>query len=98
LRDALKRNGTFRPLDAVAARTLLLHDWRRIVLRAPGLPLALLPRDWPGEEARSLTRELYGRLAEPSESWLAEAGLPPLARPDEFAGRFGLGGGSYSSI
>jgi phenylacetic acid degradation operon negative regulatory protein len=92
LRDALKRNGAFRPLDAVAARTLLLHDWRRIVLRAPGLPLALLPRDWPGEEARSLTRDIYGRLAEPSENWLAGAGLPPLARPDEFVGRFGLGG------
>jgi phenylacetic acid degradation operon negative regulatory protein len=97
LDGALKRGGAFRPLDAVAARTLLLHDWRRIVLRDPGLPLALLPREWPGEEARSLARDIYGRLAEPSEAWLTGVSLPPLARPDEFAGRFGLGG-SQSSI
>ena len=92
LRDVLKRGGAFRPLDSVAARTLLLHDWRRIVLRDPGLPLALLPKDWPGEEARSLARDIYGRLAGPSETWLTEAGLPPLTHPDEFAGRFGVGG------
>ena len=92
LRNGLKRSGAFRPLDAVAARTLLLHDWRRIVLRDPGLPPALLPKDWPGEEARSLARDIYGRLAGPSEAWLTGAGLPPLSRPDEFAGRFGMGG------
>jgi phenylacetic acid degradation operon negative regulatory protein len=90
--EALKRSTAFRPLDAIAARTLLLHDWRRIVLRDPGLPLALLPKDWTGEEARSLARDIYDRLAAPSEAWLTEAGLPPLARPKEFAGRFGLGG------
>jgi phenylacetic acid degradation operon negative regulatory protein len=92
LSRALKRGGVFRPLDAIAARTLLLHDWRRIVLRDPGLPLALLPKDWPGEQARSLARDIYRRLAEPSEAWLTQAGMPPLVRPDEFAGRFGLGG------
>jgi phenylacetic acid degradation operon negative regulatory protein len=93
LLDALQRSGGApRPLDAMAARTLLLHDWRRIVLRDPGLPLALLPKDWPGEEARSLTRDIYGRLAAPSETWLTEAGLPPLANAREFAGRFGMGG------
>jgi len=92
LHDRLKRSGAFRPLDAIAARTLLVHDWRRIVLRYPGLPPALLPKDWPGEEARALARDIYGRLADPSETWLTEAGLPPLAQPDEFAGRFGMGG------
>jgi len=89
--DALKRNATMRPLDAMAARTLLLHDWRRIALRDPGLPLALLPKDWPGEAARSLARDIYGRLAAPSETWLSQSGLPPLANPREFTGRFGKG-------
>lgn len=97
LSEALKRGGAFRPLDAISARTLLLHDWRRIVLRDPGLPLALLPKDWPGEQARSLARDIYGRLAAPSEAWLTEAGLPPLANPREFGGRFRTSG-SHSSI
>jgi phenylacetic acid degradation operon negative regulatory protein len=91
LLGAFRRSGSIRPLDAMAARTLLVHDWRRIVLRDPGLPLALLPRHWPGEEARTLARDVYGRLLEPSEAWLGENGLPPLAHPREFAGRFGRG-------
>jgi phenylacetic acid degradation operon negative regulatory protein len=91
LLDALRRNATLRPLDAMAARTLLLHDWRRIALRDPGLPLALLPKDWAGEAARSLARDIYGRLAEPSEAWLAECGLPPLVNAREFTARFGKG-------
>jgi phenylacetic acid degradation operon negative regulatory protein len=90
LLDSLNRGEAIRPLEAMAARTLLLHDWRRIILRAPGLPLALLPTDWPGEEARMLARDVYGRLAGPSEAWLTQAGLPPLAHPEEFAGRFGM--------
>ena len=92
--DALQRNATLRPLDAMAARTLVIHDWRRIALRDPGLPLALLPKDWPGETARSLARDIYGRLVGPSETWLGESGLPPLANPREFARRFGKGGRS----
>jgi phenylacetic acid degradation operon negative regulatory protein len=91
LADALKKGTALRPLDAIAARTLLIHDWRRIVLRDPGLPLALLPKDWPGETARSLGRDIYGRLAEPSEAWLSDNGLPPLVAPRDFAGRFGKG-------
>jgi phenylacetic acid degradation operon negative regulatory protein len=91
LLEALKRGGALRPLDAMAGRALLIHDWRRIVLRDPGLPLSLLPKDWPGEAARSLARDIYGRLAETSEAWLSASGLPPLDHPREFAGRFGKG-------
>jgi phenylacetic acid degradation operon negative regulatory protein len=89
--DSLERGAPIQPLDAMAARTLLLHNWRRIVLRDPGLPLALLPKNWPGEEARAFARGIYGRLAGPSETWLTQAGLPPLKNPKEFAGRFGMG-------
>ena len=64
-----------RPVDAIAARTLLIHDWRRIVLRDPSIPLALLPADWPGEEARALVHQVYGKVRGASEAWLDEAGL-----------------------
>lgn len=89
LAAALEAGWTPAPLDALAARTLLIHDWRRIVLRDPGLPRDLLPRDWPGEEARTLVRDIYRRLVPASEGWLDDVGLPPPSAPRSFAGRFG---------
>jgi phenylacetic acid degradation operon negative regulatory protein len=88
LANAMEK-GHVTPLEAIVARILLIHDWRRIVLHDPGLPAALLPGDWPGDSARQRARGLYTRLAEPSEQWLDEAGLPPLLDPQKFAGRFG---------
>ncbi len=88
LHEALRNGSVLVPIDAIAARTLLVHDWRRIVLRDPGLPMALLPKDWPGEKARSLVHEIYRRLVEPSERWLDQTGLPPLRNVDTFQRRF----------
>ena len=45
------------------ARTLLIHEYRRIVLRDPMLPEALLPGEWTGRAAWLLCRNLY-RLTE----------------------------------
>ena len=49
--------------DAFLLRTLLIHDYRRLLLRDPELPDVLLPADWPGQQARHLCRELYQLLA-----------------------------------
>ena len=87
---SLLEKGALPPLDAIAARTLLIHEWRRIVLHDPGLPAELLPRDWPGETARRIACDIYAKLATPSEKWLDSAGLPPLTNPRQFAGRFGM--------
>lgn len=53
--------------SAFLLRTLLIHEYRRLVLRDPDLPDVLLPSDWPGQRARLLTKELYRRLLAPSE-------------------------------
>src|ERR1700704_47241 len=45
--------------DAFTARVLLIHHYRRVVLRDPLLPGALLPADWPGRAARKLCGEIY---------------------------------------
>ena len=87
-REALDAGRAFTPIDAMAARTLMLHDWRRIALRDPGLPAALLPANWPGEEARDLTRSIYTALVPASEAWLDTAGLPPQSDPQRFLARF----------
>ena len=88
LRARLAGGAALLPLDAMAARTLLIHEWRRIVLRDPGLPGRLLPRDWPGGTARALARGVYRALAGPSEAWLDAAGLPPVIDADGFARRW----------
>ncbi len=56
--------------EAFLARTLLIHDFRRLLLRDPELPEVLLPPGWPGHEARSLCGEIYRRLLPLSERHL----------------------------
>lgn len=56
--------------SAFLLRLLLLHDYRRLLLRDPNLPLALLPDQWPGQKARLLCKELYRRLLSGSERHL----------------------------
>ncbi|MCU4160841.1 PaaX family transcriptional regulator [Acidiphilium sp. AL] len=69
--------------DALIARTLLIHDYRRIILRDPRLPGAFLPEQWQGHAARGLCGALYADLLAPAENWLdrnarTETGdLPP---------------------
>ena len=73
------------PLTALVARVLLIHDYRRAVLRDPLLPSALLPPDWPQPAARALCARIWRRLLGPSEAWLdahAAAETGPLPPPD----------------
>lgn len=60
----------WEPADAFMARSLLIHEYRRILLRDPNLPLAFLPADWPGAQARSLCEQLYGTVLKASERYL----------------------------
>lgn len=89
---ALERDGPINDADALVARILLIHEFRRIVLRDPGLPAALLPPDWPGVSARDLTARIYRRLIAPSERFLdvhAQNRNGPLPAPDAaFGARF----------
>jgi phenylacetic acid degradation operon negative regulatory protein len=69
--------------EALPLRLLLVHEWRRIALRDPALPEALLPEGWPGRAAAALFAALYRRLTPAAEAWLDAAGrneagaLPP---------------------
>jgi phenylacetic acid degradation operon negative regulatory protein len=62
------------PDDAILARILLIHHYRRVILRDPLLPAALLPADWPAQEARSFCGRLYRALLPASERWLDDHG------------------------
>jgi phenylacetic acid degradation operon negative regulatory protein len=70
LRGWIERREQLSDADAFTARVLLIHHYRRVVLRDPLLPTALLPRDWPGRAARRLCGDIYRGLLAPSEQWL----------------------------
>ncbi len=52
-------NGPHNPEQCFIVRTLLIHAFRRVLLRDPRLPAALLPLDWPGAAAYALCRDFY---------------------------------------
>lgn len=64
------RQAEAAPEEAFLLRTLLIHDYRRLLLRDPELPEVLLPADWPGQMARLVCRDLYRKLLVPSEQHL----------------------------
>jgi phenylacetic acid degradation operon negative regulatory protein len=74
LREWIGRRETLGDADAFVARILLIHHYRRVVLRDPLLPMALLPQDWPGRAARQLCGDLYRGLLVASEQWLDRIG------------------------
>jgi phenylacetic acid degradation operon negative regulatory protein len=84
------RGASPAPGEALPLRLLLVHEWRRLVLRDPLLPAPLLPEDWPGGRARDLAATLYRRLTPAAEAWLDAEGrneegpLPPCAAHDRF--------------
>jgi phenylacetic acid degradation operon negative regulatory protein len=51
--------GGHDPQQCFVVRTLLIHAYRRVLLRDPMLPAALLPLDWPGAAAYALCRDFY---------------------------------------
>ena len=65
----------FDPPDALLARLLVIHDYRRIVLRDPRLPSTFLPEEWAGDAARQLCASLYEALLDASELWLDQNGM-----------------------
>lgn len=58
---------------AFLLRTLLIHDYRRLLLRDPELPEVLSPAGWPGHTARLLCKEIYRRILPASERHLERA-------------------------
>ena len=87
LHQALVAGGRLTDLEAMIARILLIHQYRRIVLRDPILPPEILPNEWPGPAARALCAEIYACVLAASERWLDqnamnESGACPPASGD----------------
>ncbi|MCP5075769.1 MAG: hypothetical protein GY947_21075 [Rhodobacteraceae bacterium] len=64
------------PLDALTLRILLIHDWRRLVLRHPRVPISLQPGDWPAEAAKKTVSSIYQSILPASEAFWNETCSP----------------------
>ena len=62
LQMALGSAPDLTPLQTAALRVLLVHSWRRIVLKAPFLPDHVFPDDWQGMHCRARMADLLDRL------------------------------------
>lgn len=61
--DLMTPVGPDAPDEAIfAARSMLVHEWRKFLFRDPGLPAELLPGSWPGTAAAQLFDSESARL------------------------------------
>lgn len=81
---ALKSSRKMTPEQCFQARTLLVHEYRRIHLQDSELPRELLPPDWSGATAYNLARDIYRAVREGSVAYLVqnmETGAGRLGEP-----------------
>lgn len=90
---AYGKDANVSPKSAFLVRTLLIQEYRKVLLRDPQLPAELLPADWHGTAAYQLCRNLYQAVYAAADGYLtdtmetAEGALPPPAAT--FMQRFG---------
>jgi len=79
----LRKTRNVRPKTAFLLRTLLIQEYRKVLLRDPQLPAELLPTNWHGTSAYQLCRNLYVGLQQATDDYLtaametADGPLPP---------------------
>ena len=91
--EAQCRGRDVPPGQAFLVRTLLIHEYRKIHLQDPLLPVRLLPAAWEGADAYQITRRIYRAVFARADEYLTRsaarlAGPLPAVEPAAF-GRFG---------
>ncbi len=87
------KDANVSPKSAFVVRTLLIQEYRKVLLRDPQLPGELLPAGWHGTAAYQLCRNLYQAVYAAADAYLtdtletAEGPLPPPSAA--FMQRFG---------
>ena len=60
------------PRESFRLRTMLVHDYRRVLLKDPEFPDVVLPTGWIGFSAHELIRRCYRMLAPASEKYVRQ--------------------------
>ena len=56
--------------EQLLVRTIMVHEYRKIIIKDPRLPLDLLPKDWAGLKATEIFSDLYEALLSKSENFI----------------------------
>lgn len=67
----LQSDGNMSDHQSFLVRTLLIHEYRRILLKDHELPQNMLPDDWAGFSATQLVKRIYDRLSRSSCRYIA---------------------------
>ncbi|MDD9719673.1 PaaX family transcriptional regulator C-terminal domain-containing protein [Sulfitobacter sp. PR48] len=62
----LPESDTMTPLQIAVLRGLIVHNWRRLVLKNPPLPLILTDPDGPARQSHLMVADLLARFPRPS--------------------------------
>ncbi len=54
------------PLETAVLRVMIVHAWRRLVLKHPNLPHSAHTPEWRGHDCRALVTQLLGRFERPA--------------------------------
>jgi phenylacetic acid degradation operon negative regulatory protein len=66
LTNALPAATVLSPIETAELRCLIVHNWRRLVLKHPALPSALIAPSWPSHQCHLLVSDLLTRFPRPS--------------------------------
>ncbi len=95
---ALCKATIIKPKTAFLLRTMLIQEYRKVLLRDPQLPAELLPADWHGAPAYQLCRNLYLGVQKAADDYVSaamETADGPLPPPSKIvSSRFGGVGGA----
>ena len=69
---SLKKEKKINPITAFLLRSLLIQEYRKVLLRDPQLPAELLPANWHGASAYQLCRNVYLDLHRPADQYLTD--------------------------
>lgn len=68
LQSDLPADTHLSPLETAVLRGLIVHNWRRLVLKHPALPQPLVAKDWPGHRCHHHIGALLNRFPRPAIS------------------------------
>lgn len=63
LSKALRTADKMDPFQTAVLRILIIHEWRRVILKVPHLPARHFPDGWRGDACQTLIKELLDILA-----------------------------------
>jgi phenylacetic acid degradation operon negative regulatory protein len=73
LQKTLPPPESFSPIEVVVLRCLIVHNWRRLVLKHPALPAPLIDRSGSAHQCHLLVSDLLTRFARPRLSEIEQS-------------------------